>query len=245
MNTCCKIYSTEHVDAPHRAQTAPARLNLVSITILEKLTNLMSTNAMWLCTMQSTYTIDEHRWLRLMPAADAPIDVGSGCCHRCQIMSWSSTTQTIPTMPSVAIYGWEEWMVWGVWVQFGSGDMEDGISFRCFFFLSSLLLFWGSRPGTHAISVGFYHLPLEVEFPMCRIHRKVAIELYQLVAGLLSFTSTYTAWLYIASFPFHFFSLVQFIQPRRSAPEEGDNVMVACDLELGNGHSVKWAHYKS
>jgi len=33
MTTGCTIYSTEHADALHRAQTALARLNLVSITI--------------------------------------------------------------------------------------------------------------------------------------------------------------------------------------------------------------------
>jgi len=38
MTTGCKIYSTEHAEPLHRAQTALARLNLVSITILEKLT---------------------------------------------------------------------------------------------------------------------------------------------------------------------------------------------------------------
>jgi len=38
MTVGCKIYSTEHAEALHRAQTALARLNLVSITILEKLT---------------------------------------------------------------------------------------------------------------------------------------------------------------------------------------------------------------
>jgi len=38
MTTSCKIYSPKHAEALHRAQTAPACLNLVSITILEKLT---------------------------------------------------------------------------------------------------------------------------------------------------------------------------------------------------------------
>jgi len=38
MITGCKIYSTEHAEALHRSQTAQARLNLVSMTILEKLT---------------------------------------------------------------------------------------------------------------------------------------------------------------------------------------------------------------
>ena len=43
--------------------------------------------------------------------------------------------------------------------------MEDGITFVCFLFLSSLLLFFGSRPGTNGVGMGFYHLALEVEFP--------------------------------------------------------------------------------
>ena len=43
--------------------------------------------------------------------------------------------------------------------------MEDGITFGCFLFLSSLLLFFGSRPGTNSVGMGFYHLPWEVEFP--------------------------------------------------------------------------------
>ena len=38
ITTGCKIYSTEHAEAMHRAQTALAHLNLVSITILEKFT---------------------------------------------------------------------------------------------------------------------------------------------------------------------------------------------------------------
>jgi len=44
MTTGCMIYSPEHAEALHRAQTALARLNLVSITILEKLTCWMSMN---------------------------------------------------------------------------------------------------------------------------------------------------------------------------------------------------------
>ena len=36
MNTGCKIYATEHTEAVHRAQTAQACLNLVSITIFRK-----------------------------------------------------------------------------------------------------------------------------------------------------------------------------------------------------------------
>ena len=34
------------------------------------------------------------------------------------------------------------------------------------------------------------------------------------------------------------FSLVRYMQPRRSAPKEGDNVMAARDPGPGNGHSI-------
>ena len=43
MNTGCKIYSTEHAETLHRAHTALARMNLVSITILDKLMCYVST----------------------------------------------------------------------------------------------------------------------------------------------------------------------------------------------------------
>jgi len=36
MTTGCKIYSPDHAEAPHRAQTALARLNLVCITIFRE-----------------------------------------------------------------------------------------------------------------------------------------------------------------------------------------------------------------
>jgi len=34
-----------------------------------------------------------------------------------------------------------------------------------FLFLSSLLLFFGSRPGTNGVGTGFCHLLMDVEFP--------------------------------------------------------------------------------
>jgi hypothetical protein len=34
-----------------------------------------------------------------------------------------------------------------------------------FLFLSSFLLFFGLWPGTNGVGTGFYHLPMEVEFP--------------------------------------------------------------------------------
>jgi len=43
--------------------------------------------------------------------------------------------------------------------------MEDGTTFARFSFLSSLLPFFVSRPGTNGVGSGFYHLQLMVEFP--------------------------------------------------------------------------------
>jgi len=64
--------------------------------------------------------------------------------------------------------------------------MEDRITFGCFLFLSSLLVFFGSRAGTNGVGTGFYHLPMEVEIPKRRIRQTVAIELYRSVVGLIS-----------------------------------------------------------
>jgi hypothetical protein len=77
MTTDCKIYSTEHVEALHRAQRALARLNLVSITMLEQLMCWMSTNEMILDTMELMYTMSDHRRLLPMPAGEAPMEAKS------------------------------------------------------------------------------------------------------------------------------------------------------------------------
>ena len=42
----------------------------------------------------------------------------------------------------------------------------------------------------------------------------------------------------IASFSFLSLSFVRFRQPRRSAPQEGDNVTTARDLGPGDDHSI-------
>jgi len=56
-------------------------------------------------------------------------------------------------------------MVVGAWVRLGSRDMEMGSLLDVFLFLSSLLLFFGSRPGTNGVGTGFYHQSMDVEFP--------------------------------------------------------------------------------
>jgi len=68
----------------------------------------------------------------------------------------------IPTMAYAKIRA-TEMMVIGVW--FGSGDMDDGITFGCFLvdLLYSSLLWILARYKWRRH--GFYHLPMEVEFP--------------------------------------------------------------------------------
>jgi len=73
-----------------------------------------------------------------------------------------STTLTIPTKTYTEIYGLREWMVGGAWVR--KSRYGDVITLDVFLFLSSLL-FFGSRPGTNGVGMGFYHQPMEVEFP--------------------------------------------------------------------------------
>jgi hypothetical protein len=43
--------------------------------------------------------------------------------------------------------------------------MEIGSLLDVFLFLSSLLLFFGSRPSINGVGMGFYHQSMDVEFP--------------------------------------------------------------------------------
>jgi len=72
MTTGCEIDSSKHAEALHRAQTALARLDLVSITIFRE-AHLLDINE-WDETTWLTETIDDYRLLRPMSAAEAPID---------------------------------------------------------------------------------------------------------------------------------------------------------------------------
>jgi len=111
-------------------------------------------------------------------------------------------------------------MVVGVW--FGSGDMDDGITFGCFFvylFSSSLL---GSRPGTNGVGTGFTTCHCRWSFPVRQIRRKVALCGTDWERDLLIRTSTYMERLFDCFLSF--LSLYGGLQPRGSAPEEGDDV---------------------
>ena len=76
-------------------------------------------------------------------------------------------------------------LVVGAWVR--KSRYGDGITFGCFLlsllFSSSLLI--GFRPSTNGVGMGFYHLPLEVEFPRAPNPPKGRPEWYRSVAGLM------------------------------------------------------------
>jgi hypothetical protein len=89
--------------------------------------------------------------------------------------------------------------------------MEEGITFGCFLFLSSFLLFFGSRPGTNGVGMGFYHLPLEVVFSRARDRPKGRPVRYQSEAGLIrSYEYVRRTFVSLISF----LSLYGWLQPR-------------------------------
>jgi hypothetical protein len=57
----------------------------------------------------------------------------------------------------------------------------------------------GSRPGTNGVGMGFYYLPLVVEFPVRRIHRKVTLERYRSVAGFMRPYEGVRVWIFFPS----------------------------------------------
>jgi len=123
--------------------------------------------------------------------------------------------------------------------------MEDGITFGCFLaslFSSSLLRISARYKWRRH---GFYHLRISVNgrwsFPVRRIRRKVAIELYRSVVGLMSSYDCVHRMIVSFLFPFHSFLLYWLLQPRRSAPKERDNVTARSHVTCpgpGNPHSI-------
>jgi len=138
MTTDCKIYSVEHVEALHRAKTALARFNLLGRTILEKVTCYISTN--------------KTRLTRTIAGYDR---CGSGSSHRCQVMSESHRDDSDDDLRrDVRATGMDGRRSMGLDVEiWRTGSLLD-----VFLWLSSLLLFFGSRPSTNGVGTGFYHL---------------------------------------------------------------------------------------
>jgi hypothetical protein len=62
MTAGCKICCTKHPQALQRAQSVVACLNVMSMSIVQKLMNWMCINAIGLHLMQLTYAIDGYDW---------------------------------------------------------------------------------------------------------------------------------------------------------------------------------------
>ena len=99
-------------------------------------------------------------------------------------------------------------------------DLEDSGSigrFLLFSSLSSLRFLWISARYKWRRH-GFYHLPLEVDFPVHRIRREVAA---MAPIGRGTYADVRRRTHLILSF----FMYIYMLQPRRSADKEGDDVM--------------------
>jgi len=211
MTTICKRYSIEHCT---KARESASALELGKYNHLRE-AHLLDVDE---------WDLTTHDWRIRWPMAMN--DAGSADSHWCQVTSRSSTTLTIPTMTYAEIRatGMDGRRAR---VHFGSGDMEVRMLWYVFLFLSSALLFFGSRPSTNSVGTGFYHLPLEVEFPRAPDPLTGHRERYWSVVGLMgSYDCVRGPVIWLLPFRvFPFLLLYGVMQPRRSAPKEGDNVM--------------------
>jgi len=139
----------------------------------------------------------------------------------------------------------------GGWVQFGCGDMQDGISFRRFLvslFSSSLL--WISAQykwRRHGFLPTSESIMWRWIFPVRLIRRKDAIQLNRSVVGLMSSYDCVHRMIVSFMFPFPSSFLYWLWQPRRSAPKERDNVMARSHVTCpgpGNPHFIWAARHK-
>jgi len=122
---------------------------------------------------RKAYMLDVHTWtwrnyhdaidLYNQWSPKATSDAGSGISHRCQDMSGCSTTLMITTMTYTKIFNLWKWL--SLEHGLGSRDMEMRSLLDVVLCLSSLLLFCGSQARTNSVSMGFYHLLMDVEFP--------------------------------------------------------------------------------
>jgi hypothetical protein len=122
-------------------------------------------------------------------------------------------------------------------------------------FLSSISLFsWLLHPSwLHSISArytwrrhGFKPPPersqLEVEFPRA-LDMPKCYSMVPIGCGTYEFVWERMRHDFLISF-FLSFTVVRFMQPRRSAPKEGNNLMAEHDLGPGNGHSIYSTRHK-
>jgi len=118
--------------------------------------------------------------------------------------------------------------------------------FFCSLLFSIIDYFFGSRPGTNEVGIGFTTSGSQSEeggiFPRARsTERWPSAEL--IGSGTFEFGRVRTrhdCWI----LPFLSFSLEWWMQPRRSAPREGDNVTAGCDPGQGNSDAISSARHE-
>jgi hypothetical protein len=106
-------------------------------------------------------------------------------------------------------------------------------------FISFSSLFIGFRPSINSIGMGFYQLPMEVEFPHLPNPPKGHHRMCRLVVKHMGVYDC-VRWM-IVSFlvSVFFFPLIYWLwQCRRSVPREGDNVLATCDPRPGKHHCI-------
>jgi len=186
-----------------------------------------------------TYMIDDHRRLRPMPTAEAPIDVESWAEA---LPPWRFWRWPTPRYMGYG-YGWLE--------EYGfSSEVEiwrTGSLLDFFLFLSSLLLFFGSRHPTNGVGTGFFHLWSQSSgggvSTCAESAERLPLSCTKRLWNLWVCTIAYLGWLIHSLFPFPF--LVYWLwQPRRSGPKERENITAARDQGPGNSHSISSARHK-
>jgi len=121
-------------------------------------------------------------------------------------------------------------------------QLRHFLLFLCFLLFSSLLFIASLDLGPVQMASArvFTICQWRWSFPVCQIRRRVAIELYRSVVGLMGLydcVRSTVVWLppYI---PFHSFLLYWLWQPWRSAPKEGDNETVTRDPRPGKRQCI-------
>ena len=227
--TGCEIYSTEHGEALHRAQTALARLNMVSITIFRE-AYVLDVN---------TWEVNTPNWLILLiPAAEAPIDAewrAEALFH-----PHDSENDLHRDLQTTGMDGWWSMslkvVVRRIWKWF-----RRFLLFLCFFLFSSLFI--------SSLDLGLVQMASAQVFTTCLwrwsfhvrwIRRKVTIELYWSVVGLMGlyYCVCWTVVWLLTFIPFHSFLLYWLWHPRRSSPNEEDNITATRDPRPGKRQCI-------
>jgi len=237
MTTGCKVYPTEHAEALYRAQTAPARLTLVTTTIyweayVSDVNKWDATTWTWRIQSMITEGFDRWQWRQLisMPSYE----------------SKHSTTLMILTMIYAEIYELRVWMVGAVWVpKWRCRWYESSSDIPSVAFITSLLC-CSSLLGISARYKWLQHrfLPSANEGAVSQCsgstERSPSCFTGQLW-DLWIFTIVCIGWLSDALFLFPSLLLNWLWQTRRSAPKERDNASVTCDWRPGNHQSTEVA----